>query len=183
MITKNSIFILFYRRSFCTAVLTLITLSYCSGQKSTVTKSRGPFIDSVGFQSAKLRNAEIVSDLITNSHSLVSRALTKKPHSPDDTSSEDIFRSLEDSYQRYLHVFKPATTDSIFKVQSEYDLPATLRLSILDRQPFMNALLHTLSFHSMTTLDYTVEEHNKDTLRGSCILGNAPSQGLQWVHD
>ena len=165
MINKNSIFVIFYRYSFCLAVLTLITLSYCTEKKSTAIKSRGPFIDSAGFQSARLRNAELAEGLNNNSQSMVTQALTKKQHDPDDTTNEDIFRSLEDSYQRYLDVFKPATTDSIFRVRSEYDLPATLRLSVLDRQPFMNALLHKLSFHSLTTLDYTVEECKKDTCK------------------
>jgi len=165
MITRSPVFVIIFRYWLCPAVLFLTTLSYCSDQKNATVKSGGPFIDSVGFESARVRNAEIADGLMSNSQSMVTRALTDKSDPADDSAGEDIFRSLEESYQRYVAVFKPATIESIFKTQSEYDLPATFRLSVFDRQPFMNALLHSLSFHSLTTLDYIIEEGNRDTCR------------------
>ena len=139
----------------------------------------GPFIDSIGYHAAQAR-LEIVDREASNA--LISQALSV----PEDTHhlprQPEFFQSIEESYQRYLKLFSPVRRAPRPEVRCKFDLIETFRLLIFDPQPFLNAILHTMSLTAVSTLDFTVQPKNADTTLVHVALTKAiPQEGTRWV--
>jgi hypothetical protein len=122
-----------------------------------------PYVDSLGLCAARSRLIAVEQD---SADTLISQAF----HIPRDSIAEQIqplfFKSLEDSYQRYLAIFSPVKKKTtVPEIRCSYDLIKTLKLRVFDPQPFMNAILHSLTLSGITTLDFDVQQYSSpDTL-------------------
>ena len=138
-----------------------------------------PFIDSVGWNAAQARLAAIDE---TEGDSLISQALSVPADSAHATSQPAFFQSIEDSYQRYLKLFTPVQNASRPEVRCRYDLIETFKRGVFDPQPFLNALLHTMSLTDLSTLDFNVQPENADTAMVRIALTKASSQAeTKWL--
>ncbi|MBN1576609.1 MAG: hypothetical protein JW913_08660 [Chitinispirillaceae bacterium] len=133
----------------------------------------GPFIDSTGYAEAQER-LEIFD--IGKSNTLFSQALSVSDDSLEMTSQPAFFQSLEDNYQRYLTLFTPVKRAPRPEIRCRYDLVETFKLLIFDPQPFINAMLHTMSLSGLSTLDFTAEPKNADTTLVHVAFTKAVSQ-------
>lgn len=97
------------------------------------------------------------------SSKLITEALAVQNESMEDNEQVTFFSSIEESYQRYLPLFKPEKKTDRPEVSCNYDLVQTFNHLIIDTQPFINALLHTMSLNEVTTIDFRVEPKNQDT--------------------
>jgi hypothetical protein len=151
-------------------LLLIILMIFLSLPSCTVFSGHGhwalhdsPYIDSLGLCAARSRLIAVEQD---GADTLISQAF----HIPRDSLSEQIqplfFKSLEDSYQRYLAIFAPVKQKTPSpEIRCGFDLIKTLKLRIFDPQPFMNAILHSLTLTGITTLDFDVQEYaSADTL-------------------
>ncbi|MBN2036230.1 MAG: hypothetical protein JW768_05770 [Chitinispirillaceae bacterium] len=143
----------------CSCVLLL--LSTCMFHKGAhAIRSERPYIDSVGYHAAQERNANIS---YVSSDDLISQALNV-PECSENRMQPRYFQTIEESYQRYLKLFRPVKKTGLSRLECPWDLIETFRLQVFDRQPFINAMLHTLDLFELSTLDFTVEPHNSDTI-------------------
>lgn len=133
----------------------------------------GPFIDSIGCNAAKARLSAIDE---MESDTLLSQALSVPTDSTNAASQSTFFQSLEESYQRYLKLFTPVKKASRSEISCPYDLVETFRLMVFDPQPFINAMLHTMSLTDLSTLDLTVQPKNGDTTLVHVALTKANAQ-------
>ena len=122
--------------------------------------SSGPYIDSIGYQALQAR-----LDMVDREAdgALVSEALAVQNDTPEEVTQTPFFQSVEESYQRYLKLFTPVKRAARPEVRCDFNLVETFKLLIIDPQPFINALLHTMSLTKVTTLDFRVEPKNTDT--------------------
>jgi len=121
---------------------------------------KGPYIDSIGYKAMEARVAMVAQE---TSSMLISEALAVQNDSLPDNEQATFFSSIEESYQRYLPLFKPVKGAEHPQVSCSYDLVETFNKLIVDTQPFMNAILHTMSLNEVTTIDFRVEPKNVDT--------------------
>ncbi len=147
------------------------------------TANEGPFIDSIGYDAAQARIETIDRE---EGNALLSQALSVPDDSLQTAPQPAFFQSIEESYQRYLKLFTPVKKALRPEIRCSYDLVETFRLRLFDPQPFMNALLHTMSLTQISTLDFTVEPKNTDTTLIYVSLTQAVSQqvpqgGTKWV--
>jgi hypothetical protein len=121
----------------------------------------GPFIDSTGYRAAqaRLENIDLAED-----NALISQALFVPDDSLQTAEQPAFFQSIEENYQRYLPLFTPVKKAAQPEIRCAYDLVETFSLLIFDPQPFINAMLHTMSLTALSTLDFTVKPKNTDTL-------------------
>jgi hypothetical protein len=120
----------------------------------------GPYIDSIGYKALQARIETVDQE---TSGALISEALAVQNDSLENVTQTAFFQSLEESYQRYLKLFRPVKRAIRPEVSCRYDLVETFRLQIIDPQPFINAILHTMSLMEVTTIDFRVEPKNTDT--------------------
>lgn len=121
----------------------------------------GPYIDSLGLR-ASLARIDNVEDQSTGA--LIGQALEVPKNAADDNLQPDFFQSIEDDYQKYLKLFKLIKSRKTLEARCDYDLLETFRVKIFDPQPFLNAILHTMTLKDITTLDYAVKSDKSDTL-------------------
>jgi len=144
---------------FLTALL--LPFSSCIFHQSTGSNDAGgPYIDSVGYKAMQARFEAIDRQ---EDSSLISEALAVQDDTLHDTAQTAIFQSIEESYQRYLTLFTPVKRSVKHEIRCKYNLVETFDLLVLDPQPFINALLHTMSLKDLVTLDFRVEPVNTDT--------------------
>lgn len=142
-------------------LILILPLGSCMFHSSVSRKViNGPYIDSIGYKALQARIEAVDRE---TSGSLISEALAVQNDSLEDVTQSAFFQSLEESYQRYLKLFKPVKRAIRPEVRCDYDLVETFSLQILDPQPFINALLHTMSLTEVTTIDFRVEPKNTDT--------------------
>jgi hypothetical protein len=122
----------------------------------------GPYIDSIGFRAAQSRLEAVSSK---SPDSLINDAfrIQKKPHA-DIQAQPDFFQSIEDDYQRYRKLFTLHRRGPVQEVYCKYDLLETFRLALFDPQPFLNAILHTLSMPDITTISFDVVSRSTDRI-------------------
>jgi hypothetical protein len=120
----------------------------------------GPFIDSIGYKALQSRLETIDQEAST---SLISQALSVQDDTLQTVPQSTFFQSLEESYQRYLKLFAPVKRAPRPEIRCGYDLVETFKLLLFDPQPFINAMLHTMSLAEVSTLDFRVEPKNEDT--------------------
>jgi hypothetical protein len=120
----------------------------------------GPYIDSIGYRAVQARIEMVDREA---SGTLISEALAVQEDTLHDVQQSAFFQSIEESYQRYLKLFTPARRSDRPAIRCDYDLVETFKLLLFDPQPFLNALLHTMSLKEVTTLDFKVEPKNVDT--------------------
>jgi hypothetical protein len=127
------------------------------------TLSDRPYIDSTGYYAAQERIANIS---YVSSDDLISQALTvQETNEKTPRAQPRYFQTIEESYQRYLILFRPVNKTGLSHLECSWDLIETFRLQVFDRQPFLNAMLHTLGLTELSTLDFTVEPRSgSDTL-------------------
>jgi hypothetical protein len=114
--------------------------------------SEGPYIDSLGFRAAQSRLDAVDTK---SPDSLINQAFrVQKKQQPDSAGQPDFFKSIEDDYQRYLKLFTLHKRGQVSEVYCSYDLLETFRQEVFDPQPFLNAILHTLSLTDLTTLSF-----------------------------
>lgn len=121
----------------------------------------GPYIDSIGLR-ASLARIDNVAD--QSAGTLITQALEVPGNTASNPDQPDFFQSLEDDYQKYLKLFKPDRNRKVPEASCNYDLIETFRSKIFDPQPFMNAILHTMTLKEITTLDYAIQSDKSDTL-------------------
>ena len=143
-------------------LLLILSMNSCmffpSATSSTVIEA---YIDSTGYRALEARVALVESE---ESGALISEALAVQNESMNEEVAQSaFFQSLEESYQRYLPLFSLVRTSKLPEVHCRYDLVETFNLMIIDPQPFINALLHTMSLTELTTIDFRVEPKNADT--------------------
>ncbi|MCW8966406.1 MAG: hypothetical protein OQK82_06950 [Candidatus Pacearchaeota archaeon] len=142
-------------------MLLFITVNSCMHHPSGNRKAgNGAYIDSVGYRALEARIALVDNE---TSGELISEALAVQNDTTREVAQSAFFQSLEESYQRYLKIFTPVRKSKLPEVQCRYDLVETFNLMIIDPQPFINALLHTMSLKELTTVDFHVEPKNADT--------------------
>jgi len=117
----------------------------------------GPYIDSLGLRASLARIDNVESQ---STGSLIKEAL-EVPANNGEAVQADFFQSLEEDYQKYLKLFK---FRNVRRATCPYDLLETFRAKVYDPQPFMNAILHTMTLREITTLDYTVQSDASDTI-------------------
>jgi hypothetical protein len=120
---------------------------------------QGPYFDSTGYRAAQARIDEIDR---ASGDAMISQALYVPKTPLEQESQSDFFRSIEESYQRYLKVFtripkKPA-------IRCAFNLIETFKRQVYDPQPFVNAMLHTMALTDLSTLDFTVMPRTEDTV-------------------
>jgi hypothetical protein len=120
----------------------------------------GPYIDSTGYNAlqARIKSLEQTSD-----DSLIAQALAVQNDTGQTTRQSAFFASLEESYQRYLKLFSPVKRTDRPEIQCDCNLVETFNRQVFDPQPFLNAMLHTMSLTEVTTLEFRVEPTNSDT--------------------
>jgi hypothetical protein len=122
--------------------------------------SDAPYTDSTGY---RFSLARVEATNWQESSALISQALSVAGDTLQTDRQPDFFQSLEESYQRYLPLFAREKNAPRPQVRCTYDLVETFRLGIFDAQPFVNALLHTMSITEVSTLDYTARQQSADT--------------------
>lgn len=130
-------------------------------QPGNSTTFLGPFIDSTGYYAAQARLENIER---AEGDALISQALFVPDDSLQMANQPAFFQSIEENYQRYLTLFTPVKKAVRPEIRCAHDLIETFRLLIFDPQPFINAMLHTMSFTGFSTLDFTVQPQNADTI-------------------
>ena len=142
-------------------LLLLLSLGSCIYHPPAVSKdSTEPFIDSTGFKAAQSR---INATEWEESSSLISQALSVMGDTVQAGRQADFFQSLEENYQKYLTLFTPAKQADPPEVHCGFDLIETFRLAVFDPQPFLNAILHTMTLTDLATLDYVTKPQGADT--------------------
>ena len=122
--------------------------------------NKGPYIDSIGYKALQARIEAVDRE---TSGTLISEALAVQNDTLQADTQSAFFASIEESYQRYLKLFTPVRRATRPEIHCNYDLVETFNLLILDPQPYINALLHTMSLTEVTTIDFRVEPKNTDT--------------------
>jgi hypothetical protein len=122
--------------------------------------SDGPYIDSIGYKAFLARMESVERE---TSDTLIAEALAVQNDTLQTNIQAAFFQSIEDSYQRYLKLFSPVKRTVRPEIHCDYDLVKTFKLLVLDPQPFINAILHTMSLMEVTTVDFIVEPKNTDT--------------------
>jgi hypothetical protein len=121
----------------------------------------GPYIDSLGFRAAQARIDNIDR---ASGDAMISMALQVPKTELEQENQPEFFRSIEESYQRYLKLFSLVSKSPRPVIQCAYDLIETFNRQIFDPQPFMNAMLHTMTLADFSTIDFTVKPSDRDTL-------------------
>lgn len=147
-------------RKLFTVTLLLPIASCLFHPPGGVRGSDGAYIDSIGYKAAQARIETVEREA---SGTLISEALAVQNDSLQTASQSAFFQSIEESYQRYLKLFTPVKRTDRPEVRCRYDLVATFKKMVLDPQPFINALLHSMSLTEVTTLDFRVEPVSADT--------------------
>ncbi len=156
----------------------LLPFSLCISITRSYKTLGEPYIDSTGYRAAS-RRLEIVDH--ESSNKLISQALSISGDSNLTSSQPEYFQSLEESYQRYSGLFTYVKRAPRPEVRCPYDLIETFRLQIFDPQPFVNAILHAMKLSQLTTLDFTVETKNTDTmLVHIAFTKSIPQHGTRW---
>ncbi|MBN1308154.1 MAG: hypothetical protein JXA18_09580 [Chitinispirillaceae bacterium] len=141
-------------------------------------KYEGPFIDSAGYSAAQERIRSIDR---AESDALVSQALSVTGDPAHIAGQPPFFQSIEENYQRYLKLFTPEKRARRPEIRCRYDLVETFNLLVFDPQPFINAMLHTMSLTGLVTLDFSVHPKNADTTLVHIALTEAVShEGTKW---
>jgi hypothetical protein len=147
----------FYLLSIIMMAIACIRLGPC---RSAATGG-GPYIDSTGLRASLARIDNIVDQ---STGALIKQALEVPGNARDNSEQPDFFQSLEDDYQKYQKLFKMKKGVKTLEVTCNYDLLETFRVKIFDPQPFLNAILHTMTLREITTLDYAIQSDKSDTL-------------------
>ena len=127
----------------------------------TAKTGKGPYIDSIGYKAEQARVEMVAGE---SSGTLISEALAVQEDTLSDITQSSFFQSIEESYQRYIQLFIPVKKAPLPQVRCDYDLVETFNLQKFDSQPFINAMLHTMSLMDVTTIDFRVEPKDVDTL-------------------
>ncbi len=122
----------------------------------------GPYIDSAGLRAAQSRLEAVDGD---DADSLINQAFRVQNKLPSGVQGQpDFFKSIEDDYQRYRKLFTLHKRGPVSGAYCPYDLLETFKREVFDAQPFLNAILHTLSLPDVTTLSYSVVSRAPDNI-------------------
>jgi hypothetical protein len=143
-------------------LLLLLLLFACIFQRPALSQvDQGPYIDSLGFRAAQARLENVDR---ADGNALISQAFYVPKTTAEQSNQAEFFQSIEESYQRYVKLFTTAKRTSRPEIRCDYDLCETFKLQLFDPQPFINAMLHTMSLTELSTLDFVVQPRNADTL-------------------
>jgi hypothetical protein len=121
----------------------------------------GLYIDSTGYRAAQAR-IEAVDR--ASGDAMISQALYVPKTALEQENQSEFFRSIEESYQRYIKLFTRVPKSAPPAVRCAFDLTETFKRQIYDPQPFVNAILHTMALTDLSTLDFTVQPRTGDTV-------------------
>lgn len=151
----------------CAAVLVASALGMfaaCASFHPEATRTdadTAPYVDSTGYRAA-LERLETVDR--SEDGALIAQALYVPESAAEKVLQPRFFQSIEESYQRYLGLFRPAKKTQAPALRCDFDLAETVRRGVFDAQPFYNAMLHTMGLGDLSTLDFSVETAANDTL-------------------
>jgi hypothetical protein len=156
---------------FPTCMILMPALYLTSG---AIAGGHGPYIDSLGYRAAQSRLDAVDAK---SPDSLINQALRvqNKRHA-DPATQPDFFKSIEDNYQRYLKLFTLHKRGQVSEVYCAFDLLETFELALFDPQPFLNAIMHTLSMTDISTLSYDVISKSPDGIIVRVSWSKAVSQ-------
>lgn len=137
------------------------TLACIFHQPGNTQADKGPYVDSLGHRAAQARIDNIDR---ASGNAMISQALYVPKNALEQANQPDFFRSIEESYQRYLKLFTRIPKSPRPEIRCAFDLIETFNRQVFDRQPFVNAMLHTMTLTDLSTLDFTVQPRAKDTL-------------------
>jgi hypothetical protein len=138
------------------------------------------YIDTVGFRAFSHRQRVLGDELFSNPDSAVRMALRPMSDTADNARAapdSTVFAEIEQSYQRYLRLFSARKTAAGYEACFPYNLIQTLQTGKIDRQPFMNAILHSLGLTDLTTLDYSIQRLSDRQLQ-VIVMWSAPAKTL-----
>jgi hypothetical protein len=134
----------------------------CIFQQPVISQSNeGPYIDSTGYRAAQARIDDIDR---ASGDAMISQALQVPKTALERENQSEFFRSIEESYQRYLKLFTRIPKRPGPEIRCAFDLIATFNRQVYDPQPFVNAMLHTMALTDLSTLDFTVQPRTADTV-------------------
>jgi hypothetical protein len=134
----------------------------CIFQRPAISQSNeGPYIDSLGYRAAQARLDDIGR---ASGDAMISQALQVPKTALEQENQSEFFRSIEESYQRYLKLFIRISKKPRPEIRCAFDLIETFNRQVYDPQPFVNAILHTMALTDLSTLDFTVQPHTEDTV-------------------
>ncbi len=164
------------------SIALLIALPACSGNsrlRCNVVSNKA-YIDTVGYRAFTNRQQILGDGLFNNPDSAVRMALRPMDEAAQGSAARDsgIFAEIEQSYQRYLTLFRVQKNAGGYELCFPYNLIATLETGMVDRQPFMNAILHSLGLTDLTTLDFSLQRLSADQLLVT-VMWSAPAKTIQ----